>query len=253
MAVFGGTGWRRDATAVVRHRVVIGFSLTAFCFVKSLGVKSKKSATFAMEYVRLFGVRGLVGAAAAKLQGRPVTRRFRRPELRHEFSVRIPSSDVLSFRQVFDTHGYAFDVRRPPQVIIDAGANVGMSTLFFANQFPSARIIAIEPEAQNFAMLASNVAPYPNVTPFEGAVWGENAEIALFDPGVGHWGYLTRNADEDGKGVWRQTVRGFTIDRVMEVFGLDRIDVLKLDIEGAEREVLSRPICLDRVRGRRPR
>jgi FkbM family methyltransferase len=167
--------------------------------------------------------------------------RLSRPHLRHKFLVRIPSTDVLVFRQIFHRGEYEFEVRRPPRVIIDAGANVGLSAIFFANKYPDARIIAVEPEARNFAILASNVAPYPNVTPVEAAVWSENTDIDLFDPGIGHWGYLTRRSTDTVTGTWCQKVRGLTIDRLMDDFGLSRVDVLKLDIEGAEREVLDDP------------
>jgi len=197
--------------------------------------------SFAPEYVRLLGVRGLVGAATAKLRRRPVMCRVRPPGLRHEFVVRIPSTDVLVFRQVFDRREYDFEVRRPPRVIVDAGANVGLSSIFFANKYPNARIIAVEPEARNFAMLANNVAPYPNVTPVEAAIWSENTDLDLFDPGIGHWGYLTRRSTDAVTGTWCQKVRGFTLDRLMDDFGLAHVDVLKLDIEGAEREVLDNP------------
>ena len=197
--------------------------------------------SFASEYLRLLGVRGLVGAATARLRRRPVICRLRRPGLRHDFVIRIPSTDVIVFRQVFDRREYDFEVRRAPQVIIDAGANVGLSALFFANKYPSARIIAVEPEARNFAMLANNVAPYANVTPVEAAVWSENTDLDVLDPGIGHWGYLTRRSSDAVTGAWRQKVRGFTVDRIMDDFGLAHVDVLKLDIEGAEREVLDSP------------
>ncbi|MBI5041737.1 MAG: FkbM family methyltransferase [Gammaproteobacteria bacterium] len=204
--------------------------------------------SFAAEYLRLLGVRGLVSAATAKLRHQPVMFRVRRPGLKHEFFVRIPSSDVLTYRQVFAEREYAFDVRRPPRVIIDAGANVGLTSIFFANQYPDARIIAIEPEPFNYAMLVKNVAPYPNVTPVQGAIWSANIDIDLFDPGAGHWGYVTRQADDNAAGTWCQKVHGFTLDRLMQDFALEHIDVLKMDIEGAERDVLEDPSAwIDRV------
>lgn len=207
--------------------------------------------SFAAEYLRLLGIRGLVSAAMAKLRRRPVMCRVRRPGLKHEFFVRIPSSDVLTYRQVFAWKEYAFDVRHPPRVIIDAGANVGFTSIFFANQYPEARIIAIEPEPCNYAMLVRNVTPYPNVTPVQGALWRANIDIDLYDPGVGHWGYVTRQDGEDTLGTWCQKVQGFTIDRIMRDFALAHIDVLKLDIEGAERDVLADPSawidCVDAI------
>ena len=70
-----------------------------------------------------------------------------------------------------------------PPVIIDAGANVGLSAVFYANRFPNARIIAIEPEPSNYEMLKRNVVPYSNVTPVQAALWKENGPLRLFDTG----------------------------------------------------------------------
>ena len=69
---------------------------------------------------------------------------------------------------------YDSGFRPAPRVVVDAGANIGLSTVFFANKFPQAKIVAIEPEPSNFAMLRDNVAPYPNVTPVQAALWKED-------------------------------------------------------------------------------
>jgi FkbM family methyltransferase len=72
-----------------------------------------------------------------------------------------------------------------PPVIIDAGANVGLCAVFYANRFPDARIIAIEPEPSNYEMLKKNTAPYPNITTVHAALWKENGPLRLFDTGEG--------------------------------------------------------------------
>jgi FkbM family methyltransferase len=192
---------------------------------------------FAGTYVRMFGMPGFLGAVAAKLRRHPVTCTVRRPFPPNPLSIRIPSTDVLLYRQIFERHEYDVPVARPPRVIVDAGANVGLASVFFAHRFPDARIIAIEPEAGNFALLAKNVADYPNVVPVKAALWSDNAVIDLFDPGAGPWGYVVGTAD-DVPGAWRQHADGVTLDEIMRMYRLDRIDLLKLDIEGSEREVL---------------
>ncbi len=202
---------------------------------------------FAPAYMRMFGMPGLLGAVAAKVRRHPVTCTVRRPFPPHPISVRIPSTDVLLYRQIFEHHEYEVAVSRAPRVIIDAGANVGLVSVYFAHRFPKARIIAIEPEAHNFALLAANIADYPNVVPVKAALWHRNTVVDLFDPGLGPWGY-TVGGREEGLGTWRQATEAVTLDRIMEIHGIDRIDLLKMDIEGAEREVLAQSAAwIDRV------
>jgi FkbM family methyltransferase len=192
---------------------------------------------FAPTYIRMFGVVGLMGAMTAKVCRHPVTCRVKRPFPPHVLSVRVPSSDVLLYRQIFERHEYEVPVCRTPAVIVDAGANVGLSAVYFAHRFPNAQIIAIEPEAHNFAMLASNVADYPNVIPVKAALWHANTVIELFDPGIGPWGYVSGSAT-NAIGTWRQRTPAITLDKVLCDYAIDHVDLLKMDIEGSEREVL---------------
>jgi FkbM family methyltransferase len=193
---------------------------------------------YAGTYVRMFGMPGLLGAVAAKVRRHPVTCTVRRPFPPNRLSIRIPSTDVLLYRQIFERHEYDVPVSRPPRVIVDAGANVGLASVFFAHRFPEARIIAIEPEARNFALLAANVAEYPNVVPVKAALWHENTVVDLFDPGLGPWGYVVGSRAECA-GAWRQHTDAMTLDQVMRSHRLDHIDLVKMDIEGSEREVLA--------------
>jgi FkbM family methyltransferase len=122
---------------------------------------------------------------------------------------------------------------------VDAGANTGLASIFFSNKFPEARIIAIEPEASNYEMLKMNVAPYRNIITMNAALWGKNEEINVVDPGLGKWGFMTIDNDNKEKvvGDMCHKVQGITIDKLMEDLGIERIDILKIDIEGAEKEV----------------
>jgi hypothetical protein len=69
------------------------------------------------------------------------------------------------------------------------------------------------------------------------ALWNENTAIEVIDPKKGKWGFQTASATAAGAGV--QHVDGITVDGLMRAHGLDTIDVLKIDIEGAEKEVFT--------------
>lgn len=191
-------------------------------------------------YFRTVGARGLLAAAAGKLRTTPVSLRIDRPDVKFPFFLRVPSSDVQVYYQVFICRGYELEAGRQPAAIIDAGANIGLASIFFANRFPDARIIAVEPEESNLEALRKNIAPYGNISAVSGAVWCEDAIIELVDPGSGKWGLMTRpkNGLDAPPGRMVREVRGMTIDTLMKEQGIGHIDILKMDIEGAELEVL---------------
>ncbi|WP_437274526.1 FkbM family methyltransferase [Sorangium sp. So ce375] len=194
-------------------------------------------------YRHVVGVRGVAAAIRGKLTKTQTPLRIDRPNIKFPFYLRMPSTDVETFEQVFIQEDYAFDVRTAPTTIVDAGANIGLASLYFANRFPGSRIIAIEPEDGNFELLERNVAPYKNITPVHGALWHENKKINLVDPHLGEWGFMTQSADDAGEklGETRHEVQGMTIDAIMKDHGIEHIDILKMDIEGAEREIFSGP------------
>ena len=126
-------------------------------------------------------------------------------------------------------------------MIVDAGANIGLTSIYFANKYPNAKIIALEPELGNFELLKKNAAPYSQIAALQAAVWNKNEEIDLIDPGLGFWGFMTekRHPSEKLSGSIRHPVMGMTIDKLLENHSLTKIDILKMDIEGAEKEVFS--------------
>lgn len=154
------------------------------------------------------------------------------PGLRAPVLVRRGGSDWPTFEKVFVDQEYGVDMPgAAPRLIIDAGANVGYATLFFARKFPEARILAIEPEASNFAQLVTNTRAYPNVTPIQAALWGRAERLAITNPGADSWSFRVSAADGAGG------VRGVTIPELLALAGAERVDLLKLDIEGAEKDL----------------
>jgi FkbM family methyltransferase len=201
-------------------------------------------------YQRIFGMRGLLGIARGKLKGEPVLLQVKEFGLKSQVYLRVPSSDVRVFAQIFIRNEYKFDVNRPPEFIIDAGANIGLASVYFANQFPNARILAIEPEKENFEVLVKNVKPYPNVQPVLGALWSEKAEVEVVDRGLGNWGFMIE-ASPNGQTSSQsshQKVEGMTVDMILDRYNVQKVSILKLDIEGAELEVFGNSSSwIDRV------
>lgn len=188
-------------------------------------------------YCSILSLGGLMRSAIGGMMNRTFHARVTPDRAASPVVLRVPSSDVKVFEQIFVDGQYNFHLADVPRCIVDAGANIGLGSVYFASRLPRTRIIAIEPDPDNFRLLKMNTAPYPNVEPVLGALWNQNKLIQLIDPGVGSWGFTTRELAKDGKEgpeIAGVKTEGMTVDEVMTRFGVDRIDILKLDVEGAE-------------------
>jgi FkbM family methyltransferase len=190
-------------------------------------------------YYRNLGLKGLLCAIKAQLTKSTIPFQLDRQDCKHPFWLRLPSTDVATHKQIFIDQQYDFMVKTEPQVILDAGANIGLASIYFANKYPAAKIIAIEPEQSNFETLKKNITPYPSIIPIQAALWHKNEEINLIDPGFGEWGFMTEMKESPRNLADNicHTVAAITINKIMHDYNLEKIDILKIDIEGAEKEV----------------
>jgi FkbM family methyltransferase len=189
------------------------------------------------DYVRWFGASSGVRAFVEECIGAKSRIVIVRPRGReHALALRLGSSDIPTFRKVLVDCEYELPVSFEPKTILDAGANVGLSAVYFASRFPSARIVAIEPERANFELLLRNVAPYPNVTCLRKALVGVPRTVSIVDPGEGSWAFQAAQVGDE-RAAHIDEVEGVTVSEVMRTFGWTHIDLLKLDIEGSEKEV----------------
>jgi hypothetical protein len=95
------------------------------------------------------------------------------PNLKYSIFLTPNSIDNASFKEIFLDEEY--NINYPSfgnntLNIIDAGANIGLSSVFFTNKFPLAKIISFEPEKNNFKKLILNTKKYKNITPINGAI-----------------------------------------------------------------------------------
>ena len=157
--------------------------------------------------------------------------------------LRARTADLLVYEHVFIAEEYRLALTSPPHVIVDAGAHIGCATVYFAHRYPDARIIAVEPDAENLRILRRNVCRLRNIVVLDGAVWSRSAWLEIANPKVASWAFQMREA-ESGRGI-----PGVSMPDLMERFGLARIDLLKLDVEGAEREIFrGAGSWIDRIR-----
>jgi FkbM family methyltransferase len=124
--------------------------------------------------------------------------------------------------------------------IIDCGANIGLTALYFAAAYPSARIYSVEADPESFALLKANTQAEPRIVPIHACIVAEPQETVTFDTRGPAWG---RKA-QGNVGV---TVPATTLDELLSRHAIPRVDLLKVDIEGAERDVLAAGSYLDSV------
>jgi FkbM family methyltransferase len=114
-------------------------------------------------------------------------------------------------------------------VIIDGGANVGYASLYFAAGFPDALVVAIEPDPASFALLRQNVGQFQNVRPVHGALWCDDGGVSIQHETSGSWATRTTTKGHD--------VPSWRLETLVAQIPKARVLILKLDIEGAERQV----------------
>ena len=159
---------------------------------------------------------------------------------------RSQGSDFAVLRQVLGRQDAAIDFDTPPQFIVDAGANVGYSSLLFNLRYPKATIVAIEPDKANCEMFRKNCSSYSNIRLLEGAIWPSKTSLSITNPTADAWGFQVGETSSDKTST---SIRGITIPEILDEFNVERIDLLKLDIEGAEKALFmsGTEFWLDRV------
>lgn len=161
--------------------------------------------------------------------------------------LRTASSDFSVFYNVFSAKEYqplVTLIKSFPQAtvssIIDAGSNVGFTAVYLAAHFKNASIIAIEPDKGNFAMLQKNMAlnGLQQAVLLNMALWGSDDKIQLDHSFRDHreWSIRVKKADGSAPQV---TLDGISLPTLLKDSGWPTVDILKIDIEGAEKEVFA--------------
>jgi FkbM family methyltransferase len=127
---------------------------------------------------------------------------------------------------------------RPPRRILDLGANIGMGALTFSCQFPGAEFVCVEPDPRNLDLLRTNLDQNgirAEIVPAAVAVASGKSSLRFnSDPTCSRLESLPEQDLHELTGVDLVTV-----PEVLERVGWETVDLVKIDIEGAEDEILS--------------
>lgn len=158
------------------------------------------------------------------------------------YQVRFPSYSLFCFlfEAIFLRCDYVFACNAATPIIIDCGGNIGVSILWFKRRYPDAFITAFEPEPYTFEYLSRNVIEngLEHVVLHQAAVAGKEGHFPFFveqnqQAALGM--SLTKRLQERGKESGKITVPCVRLSRFIK----QPVDILKLDVEGAESQVLS--------------
>ncbi|MGI8950682.1 MAG: FkbM family methyltransferase [Chitinophagaceae bacterium] len=144
-----------------------------------------------------------------------------------------PGEFLFGFNEIFEDEIYKIKFSVDNPFVIDCGANIGLSVLYFKMIYPKSKIIAFEPDAKNFELLQQNIKSFnlKDVTIFQSAVWIKNGSL-FFENKASQASRIVTSINESENYVEVNTVR------LKDVLQKQKVDLLKIDIEGAEYDIL---------------
>lgn len=158
-------------------------------------------------------------------------------------AYRPGTSDTTVIYEALLKSGRKSEYRIPasvdPKVILDIGGNIGVASIFFAHMFPAAKIYSFEPVPDNFALLKENISSLPNIAAFDVALGAEEKEMPIFgdrkSDNLGGFSFYDKHTDSSNAIV----VKVKNAAQYLRSLGVDRVDLIKIDTEGAEHEILT--------------
>jgi FkbM family methyltransferase len=159
----------------------------------------------------------------------PVAATFK--NLIHPIAIRPGTDDV---RTVIDNivreEWGNFDPGREPVLMIDGGAYIGDSSAYFLSRFPALKVLALEPDPITFERLITNLQPYgARVKMLNCGLYSRTGEVRL---GSKQTGSAIKESGETEIAV-------ITLESLLRTERIAHVDILKLDIEGAEEAIFT--------------
>ena len=154
-------------------------------------------------------------------------------QLKRTIYLRKNTKDKETFEEIFLTNLYNLLLPIQPKTIVDAGANVGLASLFFRMKYPSAAIVAIEIEQKNIEAIEKNTIGFSNFELKPNALFSRKAFFSIEDP------YNATNSFQikEVSSSENADITSITLDEILESNHWETIDILKIDIEGAEKQL----------------
>lgn len=152
-----------------------------------------------------------------------------------------PSFFHTNVHEVFLEEDYFFTCDEPDPVIVDCGSNIGLTVLYFKHRYPGARVLAFEPQPRVYATLRHNVEAngLTDVTLFNAALTGTDKTSLTLYHAPATLGDMRATTVAGVAGTRAAPLEAVEVRAVrLSTVLPERVDLLKIDVEGAEVEVL---------------
>ncbi|MBT2562809.1 FkbM family methyltransferase [Pedobacter sp. ISL-68] len=186
--------------------------------------------------MKAFGIEGLSILRQVELEDNDELIVLQLPRLKEKIYLRKNTSDIGVFQEIFIDQNYqALLALKDHNIVVDAGANIGLFALYILKEHPNAQLFCIEPEDSNYEMLKKNTAGYPHITILKRGLWNCETYLKFIDLKASKWAFqLTESTNNN------YDIHGISIADIYRDFNLGHIDILKIDIEGSEKELFEK-------------
>ena len=160
----------------------------------------------------------------------------------HRLNVRTATPDLFVALETLGSEFHMLanlEFGQAPIFIVDAGGYIGTASIALKEIFPESIIVTIEPSSANFELLQKNIEAHENIHAINAALVDDETleEIYLNDSETGPWGFEISGTPAQNAEVVKTTI--FT--KIVKQFDVSRVQICKMDIEGAELELLEHP------------
>ncbi|MBT2619725.1 FkbM family methyltransferase [Chryseobacterium sp. ISL-6] len=159
---------------------------------------------------------------------------FKNGNKRFDTYLRTFKGDIDIFYEIFWKETYKEHLQflvNDPKIIVDLGAHIGMTSMYLSLKYPNSKIYSVEASQENFEILKTNTKSFTNIVCLNAA--------AHFEDGTLKFGgdELSYNQKVSEQGI---LTKALSMGSIMKSYDIEKIDLLKIDIEGAEIELLSK-------------
>ncbi|WP_304143165.1 MULTISPECIES: FkbM family methyltransferase [Mesoflavibacter] len=149
---------------------------------------------------------------------------------------RKDTKDYETFEEIFISKIYNLELTFKPITIIDAGANTGFASLFFKFKYPLSEIVALEIDKGNLKMINKNLNNHKRIEIINKGLYNKSSFFKVENPYNATNSFVIKEVNKNES----FDIESITIDKILEHKKWNTIDILKIDIEGAEKELFEK-------------
>ncbi len=198
----------------------------------------------------LYRIRNFKGSSLEKREAFFVLRRLKEREFKKNKKNELIKASFLNYKvfaydhwslhylfsEIFIDNEYFFEAQSSEPLIIDCGANIGMSILYFKRMYPDSRIVAFEPNPNAFSLLQKNIKENNliNVTTFNLGLSDNDDKIPFYYDNSNK-GTLIGSLNKERGGHHEMLVSTKKLSSFIKEYG--KVDLVKMDVEGAKIQI----------------